>query len=806
MRNPWKGLSSYEEKDNNIYEFKGRINAANELYLLLSNNLFSTLYGKMGCGKTSLLQAGIFPLLRQESFLPVIIRLSMCEHDDFTDFVIQAIKEECDKQFVSIKMNNNWKYDNNAQHSKSYKLWEYLYSHVFVNEKEDIIFPVIAIDQIEEAFKEKYKQACEFLSQLYYLVSDDLRLPNNCYANFRVLTIIREDDLYLLEDAIGDGGFNILKQNRYRLAPLTDDEALEIIKLGEPYFKENEKEEIISSILRISKEESSHVSTYMLSLICSQLYITCKGNITNNNIPSSSTGIMQTFYESSIKNVSSDTKEYIENDLVKDDRRNIIPLKEFKNTIGADDFSVLIDGEYKMVQEITAGTTRCIELIHDSLAKAIKQYKDEEKEREEQELQRQLLIERQEEEKQKIIARIAQEEQENKMNRRRTTRNFIVLASILLLSAGYCIKYLSDKAAEERKNKIEAERQLGLRKINITLKEDDSVRSLWWEAVLKVTAKTSTKDTILINDSIINKTNLGSVFVSEIESDKVKSLLITLEYPEHINLKNEIIQVEKDSIIKEIPITIPIRLKEPVYYGGQVVMSDSLGNETDYQIENAIVILGNDVTFTDGQGKFLFQLQEANDTTELIVVKKRYKHLSNVISGDFNLKGQAYESKIQMDLEDSTNYKKAKILCEYDVQSHKKEFEQFYNNKNKKTDNQVFHSRAFKIKYEGMRHSESVIHFFLIFEGDKKGDMRIRGYYYYGNERKYGYRCVISGHSVLQQDSDNLWYRSFEITSLDIANNEETIKGYFYTSDPKKDLPWEFNIFIGSRKIAESSN
>ena len=106
----------------------------------------------------------------------------MSEHDDLTDFVIQAIEEECDKQFVSIKMNSNWKYDNNAQHSKSYKLWEYLYSHVFVNEKQEYVFPVIAIDQIEEAFKEKYEQACELLSQLYYLVSDDLRLPNNCYA------------------------------------------------------------------------------------------------------------------------------------------------------------------------------------------------------------------------------------------------------------------------------------------------------------------------------------------------------------------------------------------------------------------------------------------------------------------------------------------------------------------------------------------------------------------------------------------------------------------------------------------------
>ena len=791
MNNPWKGLSSYEEKDKNIYEFRGRTTAANELYLLLSNNLFCTLYGKMGCGKTSLLQAGIFPLLRQKSFLPVIIRLNMSNQEDLTDFVVQAIEEECDKQSVCIKKNENWKYDNNAQHSKSYKLWEYLYSHVFINEKQEFVFPVIAIDQIEEAFKEKYEQACELLSQLYYLVSDDLRLPNNCYANFRVIMIIREDDLYLLEDAINDGGFNILKQNRYRLAPLTDDEALEIIEIGSSYFNEGEKNKITSKILRLSKEESSHVSTYMLSLICSQLFINSKGEIIGlNDIPESSTGLMQTFYESSIKHVSPETKLYIENDLVKDDRRNIVPLKEFKNTVGVNDFSLLIDGESKMVQEITAGTTRCIELIHDSLAKAIKKYKDEEKEREKQERQRQLLIEQQEEEKRELIRRY-------KKNRRRATRSFTIFAAIALLGVGYCIKYLYDKAADEKKDKIEAERQLGLRKITVTLKEDDAVRSLWWEAALQVIAKTNTKDTILI-DSIINKTNLGSVFFSEIEADNIKSLLVTLSYPEHKSFHKEIIPVEKDSIIKEIPIILPVRLKEPVYYGGQVVMSDSL---TDYQIENAIVILGNDVTFTDGQGKFMFQLQEANDTTELIVIKKKYKqHLTNIISGDFNLKGQAPESMILMDLEDSTNFKRARIWCTKDVQFNKKEFKN-----NEKTEKQIFHQKVSTIKYEGISQSENLIHFFLVFEGDKSGDMNIRGYYYYGSEKKYGYRCVINGHSELLKDSEGLSYRSFEFTSLDIANNEETIKGKYYTSDPKKDLPWEFNIFIGSRKIAEST-
>lgn len=788
MNNPWKGLSSYEEKDKNIFEFRGRTNAANELYLMLSNNLFCTLYGKMGCGKTSLLQAGVFPLLRQESFLPVIIRLNMGKQMDLTDFVIQTIEDECSKQSITIKKNDHW--NNNTQSTKEYKLWEYLYSHVFLNAKQECVFPVIAIDQIEEAFKEKYKQAFELLSQLYYLVSDDLRLPSNCYANFRVITIIREDDLYLLEDAISDGGFNILRQNRYRLAPLTDNEALEIIELGTPYYNQNEKHEIVGKILKLSKEESSHVSTYMLSLICSQLFINSKGNINLHDVPESSTGLMQTFYESSIKNVSPKTKDYIENDLVKEDRRNIVPLTEFKETVGANDFALLIDGKYKMVQEITAGTTRCIELIHDSLAKAIKKYKDEEKEKEEQERQRQLLIESKEEEKRELI-----KAQKKKLARR--TKMGVIYALLFLMGAGYCAYYFYQKAEAAKLAEALAQEQLGNSSIIINVKEDDAIRSLWWEAILEVAINTEAKDTTYvfnIDKSIIK----DSTFV--IEEKNIKKAIISLRYPseEYKNFEDTTITAIKTDILRNDPYNITINLRKPFLYGGQVIMSDSLG---DFQIENAIVIFGNEVTFTDGQGKFLFQLQEPNDTSEFIVIKKNFTQpLPRLILGDYHRQGDMSEpyKKIVMDLENSSTYDFVKSLCDSDITWNKKEFDEY---ENKNLPDKIMYSKKFDIIYEGAPQSKDRITFRLLFEGNKNGDMKIRGYYYYNDEKQYGYHCVISGHSELHVDSDKLWYRTFELESIDIANNKETIKGKYFTSDEKKNLPWEFNIFIGTKKM-----
>ena len=77
-RNPWLGLASYEEHlvmGDNSYKFCGRADATSELFSLVDNNLFVTLYGKSGIGKSSILQAGLFPKMRANRYFPVHIRL-----------------------------------------------------------------------------------------------------------------------------------------------------------------------------------------------------------------------------------------------------------------------------------------------------------------------------------------------------------------------------------------------------------------------------------------------------------------------------------------------------------------------------------------------------------------------------------------------------------------------------------------------------------------------------------------------------------------------------------------------------------
>ena len=70
---PWPGLDAFTEALSPF--FCGRDAEADELFRHVRRDLVTLLFGQSGLGKTSLLQAGLFPRLRQAGFLPILIRL-----------------------------------------------------------------------------------------------------------------------------------------------------------------------------------------------------------------------------------------------------------------------------------------------------------------------------------------------------------------------------------------------------------------------------------------------------------------------------------------------------------------------------------------------------------------------------------------------------------------------------------------------------------------------------------------------------------------------------------------------------------
>src|SRR5262247_1440194 len=73
--NPWPGLESYGEDGKDF--FFGRDHQAERLLKKVLDAPVTVLCGRSGLGKTSLLQAGLFPKLRERHFLPIYVRFQV---------------------------------------------------------------------------------------------------------------------------------------------------------------------------------------------------------------------------------------------------------------------------------------------------------------------------------------------------------------------------------------------------------------------------------------------------------------------------------------------------------------------------------------------------------------------------------------------------------------------------------------------------------------------------------------------------------------------------------------------------------
>jgi len=71
---PYKELDYFEETAEDRQSFAGRDREIHEVASRIAVTRAFVLYGRSGLGKTSLLCAGVFPLLREDGFLPVYIR------------------------------------------------------------------------------------------------------------------------------------------------------------------------------------------------------------------------------------------------------------------------------------------------------------------------------------------------------------------------------------------------------------------------------------------------------------------------------------------------------------------------------------------------------------------------------------------------------------------------------------------------------------------------------------------------------------------------------------------------------------
>lgn len=372
--NPWRGLSAYKDPQEakHYYEFCGRDAEKIQLSSLIENNLFVTLYGRTGVGKTSLLKAGVMPLLREKDFYPIYIRLSQ-EPGGIT--YAQAIVNKLEGE-VNLKKERTVDFSNEAGNSKTY-LWKYFCTTKFkTGTPERYVYPVIILDQFEEIFYTHKRKAELLLQQIYILLNDDLIVPAeegfSDETNYRFVASIREDNLFYLEDSIDELSFNLYKDNRYRLKPMNDENARKAILIpGSEVIDRAEASEIAEKIINLSRDLDGTISSLILSLICSLMYGQAakqksdKPLITLRQIPatqSDTDAILQNFY---LENTSKQQRKIIEEKLLTDDghrkaEKVDIPNKESLLSVGN-----------RILQRLETNEGEKVEIVHDRLAKVI---------------------------------------------------------------------------------------------------------------------------------------------------------------------------------------------------------------------------------------------------------------------------------------------------------------------------------------------------------------------------------------------------------------------------------------------------
>lgn len=376
MNNPWRGLASYIDPlyTTTPYMFCGRDAEIAEVTKIIDNNLFVTLYGRTGIGKTSLLNAGVFPLLRMRNYQPIYIRLSQKPKDySYAQYIIEVIEKSELKvlhpeedELSKLSLNND----------PEFLLWNYFFTTKFTNSQDNEIYPVIVLDQFEEIFALSNDEPKNLLKQINVLLSDNYAEPDiQGWANdtnYRFVASIREDNLYCLEDAIDGLGLVYLKDNRYRLRPLSQENAMGVVtQPGRECLDSDEARIIAEKAVELSKDNDGAVSSLILSLICSIMFERAK--VLNPSTPiikaamipdnqNDTNNILCDFY---LQNTTKKQRRIIEKYLLTNDGHRMY------SSVSIPDVEKLLANDTRILQQVETAEGTQTEIVHDRMAKVI---------------------------------------------------------------------------------------------------------------------------------------------------------------------------------------------------------------------------------------------------------------------------------------------------------------------------------------------------------------------------------------------------------------------------------------------------
>ncbi len=401
--NPWPGSKPYEESARAF--FRGRDHESAFLLSHVLNAPITVLYGGSGLGKTSLLKAGLFPLLRDRHYLPVYVRFhfetgAASLTSQLREAVCEAIRADAPDAMLP---------------SDDESLGEYLHRPDLQlrSAENHPLIPVIVLDQFEElsslgrrvpnAVQELWIELDNLIGDR---VSDDDASADLRKRNYRLLISLREDALAEFRKwrhsvpALGPA----LGQSRMRLMRMPASEALDVVQMaagatmprwlarrvvgivaGEDLHRsaaalKDDDDPVDDVVAAGGASGLQDVEPALLSLFCHALNEERKragrNQFDDELIEDAGRHVLSDYYLSCVRDLPPRVAQFIESELITENgfRDSYIREDAVPSRLTEGELNGLIDLRLLRLED-RYGAPR-IELAHDVLAGVVRQHRD----------------------------------------------------------------------------------------------------------------------------------------------------------------------------------------------------------------------------------------------------------------------------------------------------------------------------------------------------------------------------------------------------------------------------------------------
>ena len=520
--NTFLGLQPYTEAD--AYRFKGRTEESQELFRLIVRNDFTVCYAESGEGKTSLLNAGVFPLLRQNMFFPIAITFTSDDYEhtpeSFDTIIDRCIKDSiADYNEKNKGINIEYKLcstdfqDTDRQSALQQELSKYSWWKLrnYKPQAMGLTFtPVFVFDQFEEVFNlpGSIVWTKKFFDWLENVSSDNcldeiVNKVREIIGTNAAFPAIKEEKGFkavfsLRKEYIGELDYwgmqkcfiPSLKDNRYCLKSLTYEGAKKVMT-QQQRFEEAKVEQVLHYFVQQYSREPEKtieenlpvIPALLLSVVCDswEKDINYFSDIDDNGVDQSLNKILEKFYDEALSVIVHELSQKEDNSQAEKIREDIETaifalvdsngkrVRRKSSELSHLDF----DAKYKdflsrkrLIKISKFDGEDYVEIIHDSMCPIIAKKKE-----------------------QKLLEE-AEKREEQKLRRARKRRT--VLMSILCLCVSFYFYYqrisllgAMEGAMEEADNLVELSGQFGIMlNPNISKYQKDAIKEILSKMVL----------------------------------------------------------------------------------------------------------------------------------------------------------------------------------------------------------------------------------------------------------------------------------------------------------------------------------